>query len=389
MFTLFKKYKEPFLEKTFQLEVLNNHNQNDNMFMEKLKMNSLDIFKEHYNKFKPVLDDIKALRTEDLDCREDIVIFITKDCNTLFRLPFDKELRNAFYRQVDGAYPNLPNFSKFNEVIYALNGLNDPSVHASIYYMDENNLRVLQQTFGDSRVFGGSNISNHPDYDVVTTILMRHFENCTDAQLDSLIYFSELYEKIALISLEPWMISVLGNALFFKVFVPLHYSGAFRIMMINTIQKVKDSRITFSTIFQKYLDKFMSVHSVLKPFLNTSRYFMFFSSAIHLGYSFFKFNFLTLSDSKQIKSNEEPTATELVDKHMNYENRGIDNRYYQTTVLTIEKIAFEVGRLGGTIPRNIMDGVISRYEDIVRSAAREYDKRQDSGNKEQEPKEES
>jgi hypothetical protein len=387
LFKTFRRYKEPILEKTFQIEALNDSNEKNNLLIENFGMNLLDVFKEHYNKFRPVLNEIKTSKIENLESVKDLKQFISGDCHTLFQLPFNNESRNAFYREIDAAYPNLPKFSKFNEIIHSLNGSNDPSVNTSIYFRDE--VELIQQTFCESRIWG-HNISKHPSYDVVTTILERHFGNCTDAQLDTLLYFSEFYEKIALVTLEPWMISVLGNALFFKVFIPLHYSGAFHIIATDIVQKVKSSRITFPTIFQNYSNKIINLHQVLRPVLyfNTTPYLML-CYLVNLGYSYFRFYFLTLPDSEHIERSKEPTATELVTRHMNYENRGINNTYYQTFVSNVEKIAFEIGRLGGTISRNIMDGAISRYEDVFRDAAREYDRRQDSGNEDQKPEEES
>jgi len=342
------------------------------MYIKKFQKTSLDMFKTHYNTFKPSLDEIKNFKAENLQSVDGLREFIVRDSNTLFQLPFNNESRVAFYREIDNVYPNLQNLSKFNDLAHALSRSNDPSIiHASVYFREEQSL--LRQTFCESRVWG-HNISRHPDYETVTTIMARQLESCNDVQLNTLLCFSDFYEKIALVTLEPWMISVLGNLLFFKLFVPLHYTGAFHTIVEYIVQKVKSARITFSTIFQNYSNRLLRLQ-VLKPIfpLNATTYFIV-SNLINLAYSYVKSNFLTLSDQRQAEKN---SATRVVDKYMNFNERGINNTSYQAFVSNIARISFEIGRFWGTIPRNILDGALSRYEDLFRSAAQEYDNSRD------------
>ena len=171
--------------------------------------------------------------------------------------------------------------------------------------------------------------------------MARQLESCNDVQLNTLLCFSDFYEKIALVTLEPWMISVLGNLLFFKLFVPLHYTGAFHTMVEYIVQKVKSARITFSTIFQNYSNRLLRLQ-VLKPIfpLNATTYFIV-SNLINLAYSYVKSNFLTLSDQRQAEKN---SATRVVNKYMNFNERGINNTSYQAFVSNIARISFEIGR---------------------------------------------
>lgn len=83
---------------------------------------------------------------------------------------------------------------------------------------------------------------------------------------------------------------------------------------------------------------------------------------------------MTLPDQRQA---ERISATRIVDEYMNFKERGINNTSYQTFVSHIARISFEIGRFWGTIPRNILDGALSRYEDLFRSAAHEYDNSRD------------
>ena len=140
------------------------------------------------------------------------------------------------------------------------------------------------------------------------------------------------------------MISVLGNALFFKMFVPLHYIGAFHTIIEYIVEKVKSSRIIFSTIFQNYSNRLIRLLSlqVLRPIFptNATTYFLL-SNLINLGYSYIKSNFLTLPDQRQA---ERISATRIVDEYMNFKERGINNTSYQTFVSHIARISFEIGR---------------------------------------------
>jgi len=140
------------------------------------------------------------------------------------------------------------------------------------------------------------------------------------------------------------MISVLGNALFFKMLVPLHYMGAFHTMAEYIVEKVKSFRITFSTIFQNYSNRLIRLMSlqVLRPIfpINATTYFIL-SNLIIFGYSYIKSNFLMLPDQRQAEKN---SATRIVNEYRNFKERGINNTSYQTFVSYIARISFEIGR---------------------------------------------
>ena len=146
----FWNHREPFLERTFQLDVPNNHNSHDLMYMKEFQKSSLGVFKTHYHAFKPSLDEIKNSKIENLQSVEDLRQFLIKDCSTLFQVPFEPESRVAFYREIERAYPNLPNFPEFNDIVRTLRISKDSSIHASSYFRDE--VVLLKQTFYESRV---------------------------------------------------------------------------------------------------------------------------------------------------------------------------------------------------------------------------------------------
>ena len=69
--------------------------------------------------------------------------------------------------------------------------------------------------------------------------MSRKFNDLTYDDLNRLTNIITNYEKFALVTFEPYMISIIEHNLFFKVIVPLHRSGAFSKFITDIIKKVK------------------------------------------------------------------------------------------------------------------------------------------------------
>ena len=102
-------YKNEKLETIFSNFRAENHSMYDTYFKNKCNMDSLEIFKEHYNNYKPTLDQIKKFDISSLKSSSEAAnlaelkhnaarTFAKSDFHNLFSTPYNKEVRINIYK---------------------------------------------------------------------------------------------------------------------------------------------------------------------------------------------------------------------------------------------------------------------------------------------------
>lgn len=102
-------YKNEKLETIFSNFRAENHSMYDTYFKNKCNMNSQEIFKEHYNNYKPTLDQIKNFDVSSLKSSSEAANlaelkhnaakrFAKADFHNLFSTPYNKEVRINIYK---------------------------------------------------------------------------------------------------------------------------------------------------------------------------------------------------------------------------------------------------------------------------------------------------
>jgi hypothetical protein len=116
-----KKYANKKLEYMFSDVRAENYSMYDTWFKNKFNMSSKEIFKEHYNNFKPTLDQIEKFDVTKLNSAVDSAnlaelkcqaakTFTQADMKNLFSIPYNKDARLKYLHET------LPDF-QYNPVI--------------------------------------------------------------------------------------------------------------------------------------------------------------------------------------------------------------------------------------------------------------------------------
>jgi hypothetical protein len=93
-----------------------------------------------------------------------------------------------------------------------------------------------------------SRIRNHVDLDESVEIMLTRFSNVLDREgLDVIEIYATTHEQFSLITMEPYMLFILGQAMFFNLIIPLYREGAFSFFMreIITMSREKLAEIQY------------------------------------------------------------------------------------------------------------------------------------------------
>jgi hypothetical protein len=154
--------------------------------------------------------------------------------------------RHAFYKVVAPRFPYLAKLGLYNE---ALSNLGEPSkslFHASDeYHANPTGIAEIFLETRLKRINNSTKMHQHQNLDEATTLFSAHLTDLTNSQLDVLTFYASTYEQFTLVTLEPYMIFILGNTLFFKLFVPLHREGACSVFVKMSVKRQKDLRKSF------------------------------------------------------------------------------------------------------------------------------------------------
>ena len=138
-------------------------------------------------------------------------------------------------------YEHIPiSKSFFNNLRYFL-GSYFYLIKAFNFYRDVENKAFLGTTFKTTKNYGNY-ILKHPNIkesiDLVSNKLINDL-NCTTANIDLLELVCNSYESFSFVTLELCLFKCLGPLLFFKIFCPLHHTGAFTLFMNNVISEYR------------------------------------------------------------------------------------------------------------------------------------------------------
>lgn len=242
-----KKYTNKKLEYMFSDLRAENYSMYDTWFKNKFNMSAKDIFKEHYNNFKPTLNqiekfDVSSLKSSAYSANlaelkyQAAKTFTQADMKNLFSIPYNRDARLKYFtRYTLPDFHNNPVIDKYKNVLNTIDCHPRNLEDTATYFLNVANEDFLIKTFVRTRNYGDY-ILKHPDINTIKDIMSKKLEICTTQQLEILDYVCTNYESFALIIFEPYMAVCLGNVLFFKVFVPLHKLGAFSIFM-NKVNK--------------------------------------------------------------------------------------------------------------------------------------------------------
>ena len=177
------------------------------------------MFKEHYHNFKPTLDQIKNYNSNQLNKVSEMQSFIKSDLNNLFSRPYKEDIRHEYLTKIQENYEKIPDILDYRKILTKVDYKAQNLAQARDYFVDPNNIEVIQDAFATSRCYSNA-IMSHPDLPTIVDIVSRQLDNLSYKQLNILTDIITNYEKFALVTFEPYLVSLIGIKLFFKVFVP-------------------------------------------------------------------------------------------------------------------------------------------------------------------------
>jgi hypothetical protein len=121
-------YKNEKLETIFSNFRAENHSMYDTYFKNKCNMDSLEIFKEHYNNYKPTLDQIKKFDISSLKSSSEAAnlaelkhnaasTFAKSDFSNLFSTPYNKGLRNKYLEEVLPDFQHIQKIKEYRDLL--------------------------------------------------------------------------------------------------------------------------------------------------------------------------------------------------------------------------------------------------------------------------------
>jgi hypothetical protein len=321
-------------------------------FYFKENTNNVDLFKEHYDRFKPTLDRIKSFDSQTLHNVINTRDFAQSDLKNLFS---DTENRNEFVSTF--RHDSLPELSKYNNLLSKLNYDQNEFFFTKEYFCDENNLEKIRHAFLQSRIYS-NNLSKHPDVNTCVDLLFQKLEHLTNSELRVLSDFVNNNEQYALVTLEPYLSTVLGTILFLNVTIPLHKSGAFSLL----INKVVDRHIQIRSTISSYLYG-KNMKTMYKYALTRS------NAILSLGLVM-----LNLYNSSRLNliQDKSTVVTDLVNKYID-EAKKLEDPFTQTASFIFKKAGFVVGHMLNSITQGVIMGISSKNSDSIIIAAKKAD----------------
>jgi hypothetical protein len=194
-----------------------------------------DVHKFKLNSTSESLAERSRLQHEQTDR------FFEADLNNAYNSQSNFQDRLRFFQEsLDYEHMPIAAESFFNNLRNFPGSYSD-LIKASNFYRDVENKAFFATTFETTKVYGNY-ILKHPNIkesiDLVSNKLINDM-NCTTANIDLLELVCNSYESFSFVTLEPCLFKCLGPLLFFKIFRPLHHTGAFTLFMNNVISEYR------------------------------------------------------------------------------------------------------------------------------------------------------
>jgi hypothetical protein len=140
-------------------------------------------------------------------------------------------------------FERIPIPKTFINNLHCYPGSSSDLIKAANFYSDVENKAFFATTFETTKVYGNY-ILKHPNIkesiDLVANQLINDI-HCNSFHIELLRGVSEHFEFFSFVTFEPCLFKCLGPYLFFKIFRPLHHSGAFTAFIKSVINKVNEN----------------------------------------------------------------------------------------------------------------------------------------------------
>lgn len=253
-------------------------------------------------------------------------------------------------------------FGRIQEICHIIENLGvhpNAKNHAIEQLINNLGQKYLKNGVASDSIEYMDNITDHPDITEIVDKLSSMFMKLPVNLLENLHTLIGQHEFLTFCSIEPYMISVVGNALFFKILLPLHRQGVFSLLML---QVMTDVGIKKMNAFQYMKHKYMEVHPLLlKHGIPIVSFFL--GNEVSIGGQ----NMIE-DDKKPIEEEEKkiPLSKKIRDKEKAQGFTDKEGKEYLSSVREfVYKVGVEAGKSVGVFGRGLKDGVVSENQDDI------------------------
>jgi hypothetical protein len=278
-------------------------------------------------------------------------------------------LRHSFYKTLEPSFPEVSGIASYNNAIQKLSVHPVQCLNAAAEYYNTVEIVVISDIFRSSRAFL-SDITQHPDYNTIVNIISQNLSEFSEDDLEAVAYFSNNYEKLALVTFEPYLISILGLTYFFKIFYTLHAAESFKILMNKSVSKQILFRHCLQRTITLYCNKCLKLYSSIEPMVNKLKEFplVIYTGVFSLGTTFGLSVWKSFIKKTIVAENPKSTIiSETINRELSA-GSGLNNYYINTLTGIVSKLSFDSGRFIGTVTPNFWRGVMSNNENLIKVA---------------------
>jgi len=177
------------------------------------------------------------------------------------------------------------------------------------------------------------------------------------------------------------MIFILGNALFFKYFYPLHREGNFSSLMTEVIKREQEYRNTYSNRIRQFTCEIEKHSDYINPLIKTlvTRGGL---GSVSIGALGFVYNLVQNRHQTPGITQEQPNSTIARNIAGNLmEGEGFNNPYINSLRNFVSKGAYEIGNSLGIVGQAFVAGFLRKNESLVDAVAESVDSKINEANK--------
>jgi hypothetical protein len=192
------------------------------------------MFEEHYKGMKKSLDlinkhkNLEEIRTEKSE-------MITEDMASLFNPRYNSTDRADFLLKNEPDIYETQGIYEYTQAVSKITYDQDCHNISIRSFHSINNVERYKTTIDNSLKYV-NDIENHPRFEEVKQLISGKLNDLSEQELRIITYFAENHEQATLLTLEPRLLGILGLGLFLNIFLPIHASGNFTIIVKETIK---------------------------------------------------------------------------------------------------------------------------------------------------------
>jgi hypothetical protein len=280
--------------------------------------------------------------------------FAKEDYVNLFEIKsYDSRL--PYVARIKEGCENLCDYPVFEKTLEKIGSPMVDWVNAREFCGNKDNQKIILKRLLTSR----PDVEDPELLDLIS-LLSDHLQSFSWSELNLMVYMAQYHEKLALVTLEPYMIFILGHAFFLKYFAYLHEEGVACAIITQAVSQQKKT----SSFFRPYSE-------------NVTRIGTFVSNVNfkHLG-SFAFLGSFSISIAHLLLNKPVPsvTFTDITQQtFQKLKGSGLGSAKLNKLIEFMGKVSYEIGRAMSTIPQNLYKGGLSNFEGPALEAAKNLD----------------